>query len=129
MPLSKEEVYGTLSDNNGTVFELSQAQFEDLRNRLKVIQGGKPDPLLSTGQAAEIIGVSRRTLTRILDEGGIPFTRYGNGHRRLRMSDALRFRDEEAARRREALEDMRELYSDGGFDDLDFIDSYLKQFD
>jgi len=131
-PLLKDEAYGMFVDIDGTRTELDKAACEAVRSTLKVIAGGKlaggSDPWLTTGQAAEELGVSRRTLTRILDRGEIPYERYGTGHRRLRMSDVLRYRDAESARRKEALENLREISYKGGLDDLDMIEGYLAQF-
>lgn len=48
---------------------------------------------LTTGQAAEILGISRRTLTRMLDRGEIPCTRMGKNHHRIVMlPDVLEFK-------------------------------------
>lgn len=61
---------------------------------------------LTTSQAAELLGVSRPTLIKLLDEGRISFTKV-NSHRRLSLHDVLKFqkarRDEQYA----ALEAMR----------------------
>lgn len=61
---------------------------------------------LTTSQAAELLGVSRPTLIKFLDEGRISFTKV-NSHRRLSLHDVLEFqkarRDEQYA----ALEAMR----------------------
>jgi excisionase family DNA binding protein len=48
---------------------------------------------LSTSQAAEIVGVSRPTMVRYLDEGRLPYTKPGK-HRRLRLVDVLAFKAE-----------------------------------
>lgn len=131
-PLLKDEAYGMFVDIDGTRTELDKAACEAVRSTLKVIAGGKlaggSDPWLTTGQAAEELGVSRRTLTRILDRGEIPYERYGTGHRRLRMSDVLRYRDAESVRRKEAYAELNETYFDNGMDDLDAIEEYLSQF-
>ena len=51
------------------------------------------DSRLTTGQAAEILGVSRRTLTRMLDRGEIPCERMGkNHHRTVALPDVLEFK-------------------------------------
>lgn len=48
---------------------------------------------LTTGQAAELLGVSRRTLTRMLDRGEIPCERMGkNHHRTVMLPDVLEFK-------------------------------------
>lgn len=61
---------------------------------------------LTTSQAAELLGVSRPTLIKFLEDGRISFTKV-NSHRRLSLHDVLEFqkarRDEQYA----ALEAMR----------------------
>jgi excisionase family DNA binding protein len=47
------------------------------------------DKLLPPGKAAEILGVSTKTLSRWSDEGKIPFIRTLGGHRRYRASVVL----------------------------------------
>lgn len=55
------------------------------------------DSRLTTGQAAEILGVSRRTLTRMLDRGEIPCERMGkNHHRSVKLADILDFKAQAA---------------------------------
>lgn len=60
---------------------------------------------LTTQQAAELLGVSRPTLVKMLDDGKIPYERPG-GHRRLRLEDVLAYR---ARRRTERDGAMTEL--------------------
>jgi excisionase family DNA binding protein len=52
--------------------------------------------LISTQEAAEILGVSRPTVVRLLESGKIPFEKIGS-HRRINKGDVLSYRE---ARRR-----------------------------
>ncbi|MBC7559054.1 MAG: helix-turn-helix domain-containing protein, partial [Dermatophilaceae bacterium] len=47
---------------------------------------------LTTQQAADLIGVSRPTLIKLLESGRIPYETPGR-HRRLRLSDVLAFQE------------------------------------
>ena len=60
------------------------------------------DERITTGEAARILGVSQRTLTRMLDAGMIPYTRMGD--------------------------EMRSIADEDGAYDIDYSD-YLSRFD
>lgn len=61
---------------------------------------GEADAVITTGQAADILGVSRRTVTRMLDRGELPGIRLGlNHHRSVRLADVLAFKDRGVASR------------------------------
>lgn len=74
------------------------------------------DKELTTKEAADILGVSRPFLVRLLDRGEIPYHRVGT-HRRLRVEDILGFRELRAQRRREQLRKLTELseHVEGGY--------------
>lgn len=63
---------------------------------------------LTTQQAADLLGVSRPTLIKLLEEGKIPYET-PNRHRRIQLSDLLTF---QASRRGERRETLRHLTRD-----------------
>ena len=63
------------------------------------------DAEMTTREAADLIGVSRPTLVKLLDAGAIPFQTLGS-HRRLKAADVLAHRKTRDAERRAALDAM-----------------------
>lgn len=55
--------------------------------------------------AADLLGVSRPTLVKLLDAGAIPFQTPA-GHRRLKAADVLAYRKARDAGRRAVLDEM-----------------------
>lgn len=48
--------------------------------------------VLTTQQAADLLGISRPTLIKVLNEGQLPYTRSGS-HRRIALTDVLDYRE------------------------------------
>ncbi|MDR1431319.1 MAG: excisionase family DNA-binding protein [Propionibacteriaceae bacterium] len=70
---------------------------------------------LSTTQAADVLGVSRPTLIKMLDDGKIPFEQL-NVHRTLQLADVLAFKERRRAKRRAFLDRLtRESVADGTY--------------
>ena len=60
---------------------------------------------LTTQEAADMLGISRSTLVRMLEAGEIPFQKIRR-HRRLYLSDVLEYRERQRRASDEALSDM-----------------------
>lgn len=68
-------------------------------NRVSLLSFGR---LLTTRQAAELLGMSRPYLVRLLARDELPYEMVGT-HRRLRLDDVLAYRRARSERRREIL--------------------------
>jgi excisionase family DNA binding protein len=93
----------------GDQVELPPEIYEVLRKVVDVLGHGlavtvAPRALtLTTQQAADLLGVTRPTIVKILDGGGIPYERVGT-HRRVLLTDVLAYRERRRAEQYAALE-------------------------
>jgi excisionase family DNA binding protein len=81
---------------------------------------------LTTQQAADLIGVSRPTLIKLLDEGEIAYTQPGR-HRRLRLSDVLAYRDRIRHERDQRLDELADLSDKAGLYEDDVTRTRLRR--
>lgn len=79
-----------------------------------VVVGAERD--LTTGQAAELLGVSRQYLVGLLDDETIPCYLVGS-HRRVRLDDLMTFKAERDHKRRALLREMVREAEDAGLYD------------
>jgi excisionase family DNA binding protein len=93
----------------GEQVELPQAVYNVLRQVIEAMSQGLAVTVvpqaqtLTTQQAAELLGISRPTLIRLLEAGRIPFEKAGS-HRRLLLRDVLAYREERRSQQYQALE-------------------------
>lgn len=98
-------VHGSAQD------ELPPPVVEILRRVAEVMASGRGvlvvpvDRELTTREAAELLGISRPTLIKLLDAGEIGFTR-PNSSRRIPLEEVLAYKERRSNRRRSLLAEM-----------------------
>ncbi|MGH9209504.1 MAG: helix-turn-helix domain-containing protein [Acidimicrobiales bacterium] len=88
-----DELYGVLVD---VVEALSQGL---------AITIAPHNTMLTTQEAADLLGISRPTLVRLLEDGEIPYSMRGR-HRRVLLNDVLAYRGRARGERRHILDAM-----------------------
>ncbi|MBT1175330.1 helix-turn-helix domain-containing protein [Bifidobacterium sp. LC6] len=112
--ISKGSAYITTGD--GKAYPLDA---EELRRAFAaIVHDDNSAEMITTGEAAQILGVSAKTVARMLDAGEIPFVRYGaKGNRMVSRAQVIAYRNKSESHSHESLENMREVASQGGLDD------------
>lgn len=77
---------------------------------------------LTTQEAAEVLGVSRPTLVKLLEEDKIPFTQPGR-HRRVQLTDVLAFQKHHAQVRAQALTELANAPDPDPDNTVGFVDT------
>lgn len=104
----------TLLGPNGERLVLPPEVFEVLRDVVKAMAQGQAVTIapvhqrLTTQEAADLLGVSRPTVVKLLESGEIPFEQPGR-HRRVRLADVLSYRERASDERQAALDRMVEI--------------------
>lgn len=102
---------------NGRTYALDETAFNAAMNAAMAASGEVR--IIGTGEAARILGLSRKTVQRILDDGRIPFRRNGEaGKRTMRESDVIAYRDAMRSNRSHSLAKLRDMAGDMGLYDL-----------
>ena len=108
---------------NGETIDLPPAVAEALLQVVDAMRRGlavtvaPQDQRLTTQEAADMLGISRPTLVRMLEAGEIPFEKVRR-HRRLFLTDVLEFRERQRRAANEALSDMvADTQAMGAYDD------------
>jgi excisionase family DNA binding protein len=63
---------------------------------------------LTTQEAADVLGISRPTLVKMLDDGLIPFSRPGR-HRRVLLRDVLAYQQQRRMARQAAMDELVDI--------------------
>ena len=108
---------------NGQSIELTSGmaaallQVADAMRRGLAVTVAPQDQRLTTQEAADMLGISRPTLVRMLEAGEIPFEKVRR-HRRLFLTDVLEFRERQRRAASEALSDIvADAQAVGAYDD------------
>jgi excisionase family DNA binding protein len=108
---------------DGTRLELPTEVFEVLRDVVRAMSNGLAitvaphHTVLTTSEAAQLLGISRPTLVRLLEAGEIPFEQPAR-HRRVRLADVLAYQERARRARAAGLDEMVRVSEDDGFYDL-----------
>jgi excisionase family DNA binding protein len=107
---------------SGESAELPRPAADALLEALQAVADGREivvlgaDRDLTSSQAADLLGVSRQYLVRLLDDETIPSYLVGS-HRRVRLDDLMAFKAERDDKRRSVLDEMVREAEDAGLYD------------
>jgi excisionase family DNA binding protein len=106
---------------DGEAIELPDELYTVIRAAVHALLAGRGisiaphTALLSTQEAADLLGISRPTLVKLLENGEIPFEQSGQRrHRRVRLADVEAYRQSARQSRRSALRELTRAADDDG---------------
>lgn len=109
--------------SDGSRIDLPDELYEVLRDVVAALSEGlaitvaPTHTMLTTSEAADLLGVSRPTLVRLLEAGEMPYEQPGR-HRRVRLDDLLAYQQRARRARSAALDEMVRGAEDAGIYDL-----------
>lgn len=101
-----------LVGTDGETLDIPEPIFRVLRRIVSLMAQGAAIGLvpihqeLTTQQAADLLNISRPSLIKLLDAREIPFTRSQGGHRRLRFTDVMVYKQRRSVMRHAAFAEM-----------------------
>lgn len=98
--------------------EIHQVLLEvvDAMKRGQAINLAPHNQMLTTQEAANILGISRPSLVKLLESNQIPFQQVGSSrHRKLQLSDVLAYQNKSRVNRKSALDELTHLGAQEGF--------------
>ncbi|NYH77006.1 excisionase family DNA binding protein [Actinopolyspora biskrensis] len=107
---------------DGSEIELPDPVFQALRDVVSAMSQGLAitvaphNTMLTTQEAADLLGISRPTLIKRLEAGEIPYVLHGR-HRKVRLKDVVAYRNHTWQEREEALDEMGAAGQEAGFHD------------
>jgi excisionase family DNA binding protein len=112
----------TFKGKNNKPQSLAEPVRDILVQILTHLQGGQAITIipanheLSSQEAADLLGVSRQYMVRLLEDGKLPFHKVGT-HRRIYLEDLMAYKNARDTRRLQALREMaREEVEAGTYD-------------
>lgn len=128
----REEQHPELVMPDGTRIGLPDEVAMVLRDVVTAMAEGKAVTVaphhttLTTQQAADLLGVSRPTLIKLLEDEQIPYSQPGR-HRRLRLSDVLDYRERIRHDRDRNLDELADLSDEAGLYEDDVTRTRLQR--
>ncbi|MFC9947011.1 helix-turn-helix domain-containing protein [Streptomyces pratensis] len=102
---------------DGSTRTIPPEVYEALMTVVRALSEGKAvtvapvNTTLTTQEAADLLGISRPTFVKILDEGDVPFSRPGR-HRRVLLADVLVYKEKRRSQRKQGLDELVRLTED-----------------
>lgn len=113
---------GTQTPLPGEVYQVLRSVVDAMSQGL-AITVAPHNTQLTTQEAADLLGVSRPTLVRLLEDGEIPFELRGR-HRRVMLADVIAYQERARAKRRATLDEMTRTAAEDGT--ADTVDGFIE---